>query len=203
MGNLPPFEDRAAYGGFFPALLKTWVDACFHPMEFFDRVGNGQDLTPALLFGVLIGWISILFGALWGALFQLPYDLSPEEALILIAGLLCCFGVFGWVLALLGILISGLLLHLFLMLFGGAKQGLVMTLRVVSYAQAPALFGVIPFIGGCIGSVWGIVLYVIGLAAAHRTDAWRAVLAVVVAPILVCGFLLGLLVAIYFVLRSP
>ncbi|MFA0746299.1 MAG: hypothetical protein EORIYHIE_000168 [Candidatus Fervidibacter sp.] len=23
MGNLPPFEDRDAYGGFFPALLQT------------------------------------------------------------------------------------------------------------------------------------------------------------------------------------
>ncbi len=79
------------------------------------------------------------------------------------------------------------------MLFGGANQGLVMTLRVVSYAQAPTLFGAIPLIGGCIGSVWVLVLNIIGLAAAHRTDTWRAALAVL-APLLVCGFLLVLLV---------
>jgi len=35
MGSLPPFEDREAYGGFFPALLQTWVGACFRPTEFF------------------------------------------------------------------------------------------------------------------------------------------------------------------------
>ncbi len=73
MGNLPPFEEQAAYGGFFLALLNTWLDACFRPKEFFDRVGNGQDLTPALLFGVLIGWIGTFVGALWSALFQLPF----------------------------------------------------------------------------------------------------------------------------------
>ncbi|MEJ7612714.1 MAG: hypothetical protein SQA66_03655 [Candidatus Fervidibacter sacchari] len=59
-GNLPPFEDREAYGGFFPALLQTWVGACFRPTEFFESVGNSQDLTPALLFGVLVGWIPSL-----------------------------------------------------------------------------------------------------------------------------------------------
>ena len=47
-GNLPPFEDREAYGGFFPALLQTWVGACFRPTEFFESVGNSQVLTPAL-----------------------------------------------------------------------------------------------------------------------------------------------------------
>lgn len=46
MGNLPPFEDREAYGGFFPALLQTWVGACFRPMEFFQTVGNSQDIGP-------------------------------------------------------------------------------------------------------------------------------------------------------------
>ena len=53
-GNLPPFEDREAYGGFFPALLQTWVGACFRPTEFFESVGNSQDLTPALR---CINWV--------------------------------------------------------------------------------------------------------------------------------------------------
>ncbi len=42
MGNLPPFEDRDAYGGFFPALLQTWVGACFRPTEFFESVGTAK-----------------------------------------------------------------------------------------------------------------------------------------------------------------
>jgi hypothetical protein len=152
MGNLPPFEDKDAYGGFFPALLQTWVGACFRPTEFFESVGNSQDLTPALLFGVLVGWISVVVGAAWSLVFQAPLVpiMRQEEIAGLLAGgvaNLVCAGLFGWLLVLLGILISGVIVHLFLMLFGGANQGLTMTLRVISYAYAPQIFAVVPFVG--------------------------------------------------------
>jgi hypothetical protein len=162
MGNLPPFEDRDAYGGFFPALLQTWVGACFHPTEFFESVGNSQDLTPALLFGVLVGWISVVVGAAWSLVFQAPLVpiMRQEEIAGLLAGGvagLACVGLFSWLPVLLGILISGVIVHLFLMLFGGANQGLTMTLRVISYAYAPQIFAVVPFGGWCIASIWMLV----------------------------------------------
>jgi hypothetical protein len=199
MGNLPPFEDRDAYGGFFPALLQTWVGACFRPTEFFDSVGNSRDLTPALVFGVLVGWISAVVGAAWSLVFQarLVPMMRQEE----IAGLsllasgaagLVCSGLFGWLPVLLGILILGVIVHLFLMLFGGANQGLTMTLRVISYAYAPQIFAVVPFVGGCIAAIWMLVLEIIGLAAAHRTDTWRAALAVL-APVILCVCVVGVL----------
>jgi len=198
MGNLPPFEDREAYGGFFPALLQTWVGACFRPTEFFESVGNSQDLTPALLFGVLIGWISFVIGAallllslFLASLFQMMRQEEIAGALMFgIAGL-ACFGLFGWLFALLGIFISGVIVHLFLMLFGGANQGLTMTLRVVSYAYAPQIFAFVPFLN-CIAGIWTLVLEIIGLAAAHRTDTWRAALAVLAEAIL-CGCVVGAL----------
>jgi hypothetical protein len=197
MGNLPPFEDRDAYGGFFPALLQTWVGACFRPTEFFESVGNSQDLTPALLFGVLVGWISVVVGAAWSLVFQAPLVpiMRQEEIAGLLAGgvaNLVCAGLFGWLLVLLGILISGVIVHLFLMLFGGANQGLTMTLRVISYAYAPQIFAVVPFVGWCIASIWMLVLEIIGLAAAHRTDTWRAALAVL-APVILCVCVVGVL----------
>jgi len=197
MGNLPPFEDRDAYGGFFPALLQTWVGACFRPTEFFESVGNSQDLTPALLFGVLVGWISVVVGAAWSLVFRAPLVpiMRQEEIAGLLAGgvaNLVCAGLFGWLLVLLGILISGVIVHLFLMLFGGANQGLTMTLRVISYAYAPQIFAVVPFVGWCIASIWMLVLEIIGLAAAHRTDTWRAALAVL-APVILCVCVVGVL----------
>jgi hypothetical protein len=70
---------------------------------------------------------------------------------------LVCAGLFGWLLVLLGILISGVIVHLFLMLFGGANQGLTMNLRVISYAYAPQIFAVVPFGGWCIASIWMLV----------------------------------------------
>lgn len=206
MGNLPPIEEPQAYGGFFPALWQTWVSACLRPYEFFEAVGNSQDLTPALLFGVGCGWLGIFFGSLWGVALKVPFlpMLSPKEAqaeLFSGAAQMLCSGLFGWLFALLGILLNGLILHLFLALFGGANQGLTMTLRVVAYAQAPTILAVVPILGSCVGSIWVLALHIIGLAAAHRTEAWRAVLAVF-APLLLClaviiviGIFLGFLAA--------
>ncbi|MFA0746300.1 MAG: hypothetical protein ACO2PL_00480 [Armatimonadota bacterium] len=113
------------------------MGACFRPTEFFDSVGNSQDLTPALLFGVLVGWISVVVGAAWSLVFQAPLVpiMRQEEIAELLAGGvagLACVGLFSWLPVLLGILISGVIVHLFLMLFGGANQGLTMTLRVIS-----------------------------------------------------------------------
>ncbi|MFN3420789.1 MAG: YIP1 family protein [Armatimonadota bacterium] len=191
MGKLPPFEDREAYGGFLPSLVQTWVGACFRPAEFFESVGNSQDLSPALLFGVLVGWIGSFVASLWSLVFQAPLLLmirEEEMAAQLVGGIggLLCFGLLGWLPVLLGILIWGLITHLFLMIFGGANQGLTMTLRVISYAYAPAIFAVVPCVGSCVGAIWQFVLAIIGLAAAHRTDTWRAALAVL-GPIVLCG----------------
>ena len=197
MGQLPPFEEREAYGGFFPALWQTWLAACFRPAKFFESVGNSQNLTPALFFGVLVGWVGFFALGLWSVLlFAMDGGVSvlmgEEEVAKEVApplgvsvGFLVFWDLGGWLLVLLGIVLWGLLVHLFLLLFGGAKQGLVTTLRVVAYAQAPALFLAIPCLGPCVAVIWGLVLDIIGLATAHRTEKWRSALAVL-APVVVC-----------------
>jgi hypothetical protein len=76
------------------------------------------------------------------------------------------------------------IIHLFLMLFGGANRGFGATFRVVAYTESLALCYIVPMCGPLIFLLWGLVLYIIGLAYAHRTDGWRAVLAVLAAPIL-------------------
>src|SRR5439155_10000744 len=84
--------------------------------------------------------------------------------------------------------VSSAILHLCLMLVGGAKQPFETTFRVVCFAGGstnPLL--VIPICGGLIGAIWKIVLYCIGFARAHETDTGRAVLAVVLAVIVCCG----------------
>jgi len=63
---------------------------------------------------------------------------------------------------------------------------------VISYAYAPQIFAVVPFVGWCIASIWMLVLEIIGLAAAHRTDTWRAALAVL-APVILCVCVVGVL----------
>lgn len=190
MGNLPPFEDWEAHGGFFRALIRTWIGACFRPTEFFRSVGNSQDLSPALLFGVLIGWESILVWSLWALVFKEPFPpiMRREDTAtrypIDSVNMLLYADLFGWLFALLGIFIGGLITHLFLMIFGGANQGLTMTLRVISYAYAPLILTVVPFVGSFVALIWLLLLAIIGLAAAHRTDTWRTALAVLVPMVL-------------------
>jgi len=195
MGNLPPFEDREAYGGFFPALFQTWLAACFRPTEFFESVGNSQDLSPALLFGVMVGWIGLILDSLSTLAFRAHLILLTRQGKIAsqfatdIGGLLCV-SLIGWLFVLLGIIVGGLVTHLFLMILGGANEGLRMTLRVVSYANAPSIFSGVPFIGWCIATIWEAVLCIIGLAVVHRTDNWRAALAVIV-PSAFCFCVIG------------
>ncbi|MFN3420790.1 MAG: YIP1 family protein [Armatimonadota bacterium] len=78
------------------------------------------------------------------------------------------------------------------MIFGGANQGLTMTLRVISYAYALLIFTAVPFVGSLIALVWLLVLTIIGLAAAHRTDIWRTALAILV-PTVLCVCAISLL----------
>jgi len=199
-GNLPPIEEPQAYSGLLPAIWQTWAAACFRPREFFSSVGNNQALTPALLFGVGCVWIGLFIVSLWVAMLPpYPGEYEQVQLVINVVRMCCC----GWIYPLIGVFLGGLLLHLFLALFGGANRGLTTTLRVVAYAQAPALFSIVPILGSCVGSVWGLVLCIIGLAAAHRTETWRAVLAVFVPCVLCIG--IGIIAGgfLYYVYHPP
>src|SRR5438105_1123807 len=95
--------------------------------------------------------------------------------------------------------ISSAILHLCLMIVGGAKQPFETTFRVVCFAGGSANpLLVIPICGGLIGGIWKIVLSCIGLARAHETDTGRAVLAVALPLIVCCGgaLVLGMMVGL-------
>ena len=104
------------------------------------------------------------------------------------------FGGLGWIFLLIltplfvaiGMFVASAILHVCLMIVGGAKQSFETTFRVVCFAEGSASpLLVIPFCGGLITGIWKIVLYCIGLARAHETDTGRAVIAVLL-PLIVC-----------------
>lgn len=216
LDNLPPIERNSGWTGLLPALAQTWFGACFRPKEFFGAVGNSQKLGRALLFGVLVGWAATELAPRVGQESPVPLMRSPgimhgstplswgysthvgekhieRHAVVghlsggFLAAIRDLIGVFG------GVFITGLILHLILKIFGGAKQGLPMTLRVLCYSYAPATFAVLPIVGTLIAGGWMLVVAIIGLAAAHRTNTWRAALAVLCpgVPILVLFALLN------------
>jgi len=73
-----------------------------------------------------------------------------------------------------------------LTLLGGANRGFTATLRVMCYAQTTQLAVVLPGVGGLIGFVWRLILEIVALAEVHKTDGWKAALAVLLPLVLCC-----------------
>src|SRR4029077_19607074 len=109
------------------------------------------------------------------------------------AGLIVLIPVFIVV----GLFIGAAVVHVCLMIVGGAKQSFETTFRVLAFSQgSTGPLQMIPLCGGLIAGVWAIVCYCIGLARAHETDTGRAVLAVFLPLIVCCGG--GVLIAFMF-----
>src|SRR5205823_12855691 len=85
-----------------------------------------------------------------------------------------------------GLFIGSAILHVCLMIVGGAKQSFETTFRVVAFSQgSTGPLQMIPVCGGVIAAVWAIIINCIGLARAHEIETGRAVLAVLL-PLILC-----------------
>lgn len=192
-----PMEQRRTYG-LFNALWHTWRQACLEPMAFFRQVGFSQDVGAAVVFMLLVSLItSLASGLLLLAGLQAPlWALARKEGLPIsplfggAAGALLLAPLVFLLSALIGWAISTAVLHLLLLIVGGARKGMSTTALVLAYASAPQVFNVVPWLGGLVASIWSLVLLIVGLSQAHETDTWRAVLAVFLPLLLCCGIIL-------------
>lgn len=193
-----PWEDPARVSA-LERFTETVKLLATRPGEAYAGMPTSGGIGSPLSYAVVVGWIGIAFAVVWNMLFQgmwLPFmDLGDEAAVF--AGFTAAWGIGMLFLAplfvLVGVFIGAAILHLMLMIVGGANNGFEATFRVVCYAQTAQLAAIIPFCGSLISAVWAIVLYVIGLASAHRTTQGKAVLAVVLPLVLCCAFAAALL----------
>lgn len=175
-------------GLFFERLWNTWKTVMFQPSEFFKKIPRAARLGRPLVYAIILGSIGIVFGTFYNYMRQSLFDGGfrqpgmPEEMAQMmvktqtIMNILCV--VFSPLLVIIGLFIWSGILHLCLMIVGGAKQGFEATFRSVAYGcYSPMLLGVIPFCGGMVGAVWGIVLQIIGLKETHKISTGKAVLA--------------------------
>jgi hypothetical protein len=190
-----PWEDRGL--DFFDGLVATVKLLTMNPSEAFRRMPTTGGIGRPLFYAIAIGWVSIAVAVFWNLLFQgmwLPFMESMED----VAGMGAMYGMtVGWgllmvVLAplfvIIGVFIAAAVLHLMLLILGGAEGGFEATVRVVCYTQTAQLAGLIPLCGGFITLVWTVVLYVIGLATAHRTSQGKALVAILLPVVLCCAF---------------
>ena len=122
---------------------------------------------------IQLGQTGVVGDALAGALANMGFFVT---AMIL-------FSVYlFFIVALFGIFIKGLGLHVFVLLFGGIK-GLEQTLKTAMYATTPFfLLGWIPYVS-IIGAIWYVILLILGISETQEMELGKSLLVVIV-PIL-------------------
>ena len=190
--------DQRQEKGLFQAFIETLQMVLSKPAVAFTAMkregGLGEPLIYALIGGSIGGAFYFIYNFFFSSLGGMLGNRNNPMAQLIGTGIGSLFFIILVpVLVTIGVFIWAGILHVCLMIVGGARQSFETTFRVVCFAGGsinPLL--VVPFCGGLIVGIWKIVLYCIGLARAHETDTGRAVLAVLL-PLIVCcggGFLL-------------
>jgi hypothetical protein len=190
-----PWEHRAQLG-----FLKSWFDTVSllitKPSDAFTLMRPEGGLLDPLLFGLIGGCLGSIVSLLFQGLFQsIPGFSSGNELFDLFGlgpwGLIIIYAILMPFFLTIGLFIGGGILHLCLMLVGGANRSFETTFRVACFtAGAANLFSLIPICGGVIAFVYHIVLEIIGLSRAQQTTTGKAALAVFLPIIVCCGLFL-------------
>ncbi len=188
-----PWEDRESLG-FMNGLFRTLKEALFHPTDFFRKMPIAGGLVDPLMYAMIIGMAGLMFFYFWDILLHAPLQrfMSPElraaseRSLFSTLGASFAAVLTPFLLILWLFVVSGML-HLFLLIVGGAKAGFEATFRVVSYGLSPFVFLIVPMCGMPITWLWSMTLAIIGLKEAHEISGGKAAAAVLFPLIFCCG----------------
>jgi hypothetical protein len=191
-----PWEHRQERG-FLNAFIETLQMVLSRPAEAFTAMktegGLGGPLIYALIGGCAGAIVSFLFSLGLHSMGLFAYRRNSFAALAGMGIGSAAFIIFVPVLIVIGLFIGAAIIHLCLMIVGGAKKSFETTFRVLAFSQgSTGPLQMIPVCGGVIAGIWGLILNCIGIARAHEIETGRAVLAVLL-PVIVCcggGFLL-------------
>jgi hypothetical protein len=202
-----PWEHREELG-FVNAFVQTVGIVLTRPSEAFTIMRTEGGLGDPLLFGVIGGsigaivWILVsatLHSLGWFAAASQQSSLENLMGASLTGTMLAFRIILTPILIVIGLFVWTALVHICLMLLGGANKTFETTFRALSFAYgATALLAVIPCCGGLIALIWGLIADCIGMSRSHETDTGRAVMAVILPLIVCCGgiFLLCLVLGV-------
>jgi hypothetical protein len=192
-----PWERRRDIG-FVSGFFETVAIVLTRPIEAFTVMRTEGGFGDPLLFGVIGGSIGAIIWILlslalhsFGLFATLSARQSPFDSL-LGASVGGAFVIIRLVLTpiiiALALFIWAGLVHISLMLLGGANKAFEATFRALSYAYgATSLFVIVPCCGGLIALVWGLVTDCIGVSRSQETDTGRAVMSVLLPLVVCCG----------------
>jgi hypothetical protein len=199
-----PAWERRKELGLVKALTQTWKEVLFNPIVSFPRMKTSGGFTAPFLFNLtmVIIWalsttayrllFSGVFAAAAGSMHNGRNSLPDINA-----GLppLLNVGVMVAAIPLLVCLtfLNAGITHGCLALFKGTSKSYEATYRVICYSYSTWIFALVPCAGGLVSSIWWLVCTIIGLSKVHRTESWRAAVAVLL-PVFVC---MGIIIALY------
>ena len=186
----PPWErDGATPGSFLATVAEIFSEpgAMFYDMRRYGGVG------PPLLFGMIGSTLGALFTCFWQALVEVAvFGGGPggmKNVCSVLGAMLCGVALVPPV-ALLSMFVGASVLHMFLLMLGGARATFETTVRVVGYCQgATALLLIVPACGQPIMSVMQFIYLCIGLHKAHECHGGTATAAVIGPTLLCCGLM--------------
>ncbi len=184
--------DRRQELGLFSAFFETLKLVLTQPNTAFTAMKTEGGLVEPLIYAVIggsIGFIGYLLFMLLMSSFGIMADRNNAMAGVMGMGIGLVFVIILMpVFVAIGAFIASGIIHLCLLLVGGAKRSFETTFRVVCFATGSAQpIMIVPFCGGLIAGIWSIVLECLGLSRAHGIDTGRAVLAVLLPVIVCCG----------------
>ncbi|HEX4823150.1 MAG TPA: YIP1 family protein [Candidatus Polarisedimenticolaceae bacterium] len=190
---LPWEAPNAGLGSIFP----TAGEFLAHPVLAYRKMSKTADLVRPIAFFVAFVLLGTILGQIWQLLLWNQvmelihrFNFIPEQFQSLIHRPGAIQIAVGLVVApliyLVVLFIWSAAIHVGLAALGGAPEGFATTLRVICYARTADVGLAIPLLGGLVTFVWRRVLEVVGLAQAHRTDAWKALLAVIFPMVFCC-----------------
>lgn len=191
-----PWEDRGRIG-FVSALVETTLRVLTKPSSFFASMPVAGGIGGPLLYGILVGTLGVVVAALYREIFQALLGStvaglgSSDELRRIMPFLMGGFGlvlqvVFAPIFVTLGLFIVTAVVHVFLLMLGGARRGFEATFRVMCYSEAAAVLNVVPLCGGLISGAYFLVLAIIGIAGAHGIGKGTAAAAVLLPLVFLC-----------------
>jgi hypothetical protein len=185
----------------FDDLMSEVKGFIMAPSETFKKT-NGKSLGAAYqYYAALLVFFTVLFGIVVVSMGLVAFTsmLDTMGGMPIIGGVaagaaenfsgfIISLGVFFvyllFLFYLLGVFVSGLIIHAFVLLMGGTK-GARQTIKTTMYASTPfLLLGWIPIVSS-IAYIWSLVLLVIGIKENQQMETGNAVLVVLIPIVLV------------------
>ena len=188
--------DQTGSGRYLSDWWQTTINTLLSPIQTFRSAqltgGYAKPLAFVAIGSTLGGIVSILLQSLVSLTTVAQSEAGASALLGVPAGILCGIVLIP-ICAVIGSFIGGGILHLFLMMFGGAKEGFETTMRAYCYpAGATQTLGVIPGLGSLVALIWFPVVLAIALKEMHKTEYWKVILAILIPLVLCCGLIIAI-----------